>query len=317
VLLSFYGPNVVALATTVLALASNGPLGPHRSAVVTALALAGVIVVGAQIAATTLVIARCDAGLVDRVHRSLSPAGEPSTDAPPAHASANGDDAGPNPSSAEAAAPTPAELASWATSLPWVLAPMVESARDPVPQHVRLHVVEDIAAAVALGVIGGLGASGVGAVCKPVALASLVASLLHAAYVLLVRPYKDRLEQAFAALLALAQCALSGAITAVVVRPGQKSLGALRAAAWITVGMNAGFYLQMIVLAVWEFHKMRALQRRLGDNAATGTTAARAALAAGGDYSTGVPLLAVPTGVDAVDARATNPLERNQVRAHD
>jgi len=152
-------------------------------------------------------------------------------------------------------APTAAEVASLPTAVAWCLAPLVESARDPAPLAIRLHVVEDFAAAAVLAVVESL--AGAALPCRAAAVLVVLASAAHALYVVAARPYVDRLEQAFAAGLATGQAALSGAAAAAAARPGQESHGALVAAAWLTVAVNALFYAQLLVLAAWEMHKLR------------------------------------------------------------
>jgi hypothetical protein len=174
------------------------------------------------------------------------------------------------------------------------LAPMVGSARDPVPQHVRLHVVEDFAAAALLAIVGGL-PHALG--CRAVAALTIALAVAHAGYVVLVRPYLDRIEQAFAVFLALAQCALGVAVGIVALRPGRETRAALVAAAWITVVMNVGCYLQMIVLALWEFRKMWRQMRATGPLPGVATMPA--------DPSTAdAPLLQIPRAASGAPSGA-------------
>ena len=127
------------------------------------------------------------------------------------------------------------------------------------------------------------------------------------------------IEQAFAVSLALAQCALGVAVGIVALRPGRETRATLVAAAWTTVVMNVGFYLQMTVLALWELRKMWRQMHATGPLPAGATTPAdpstadapllqvpRAASGAPSGAATVVPAL---NGDDAVaTARHVNPL---------
>lgn len=245
VLLNFYGPNIVALAAGVLAAGA-----PAMPSVVAFVAAALVVAVAA---ATTARIATMPPLIAERVHGYLG-----TYDRSEAAAAA-------------AAAPTAAEAAHPAIGLCWSLAPMVESGRLAAPLLVRLHVCEDLAAAIVMAVFGGLAEAHVA--CVPMAFATLLVGIAHAGYVVAARPYLDRLEQTFAAALALLQAALAGAVAVAAVRPNA-ARPAVVAAGWIATLLNVAFYAQLGVLAVWELRRL--YKRRLAAAARSASSAARA-----------------------------------------
>ena len=279
VLLNFYGPNIVATAVPAAQLPS--PLGAGATV---AAGVAGLVVVAVGAALSTWSIVRLSPDAAVRVHRSLMTRAGGATDA---------------------AAELPADDTE---RLGWVLAAMVESARDPVPQHVRLHVVEDFAAAVLLALAEGLSPT-IG--CGGSAIGIIVVALAHVAYVVLLRPYRQRAEQVFAALLALVQCVLGLAVGIVALRPGRETHGALVAAAWATVAMNVLFYAQMLVLTLLE---LRDLYRKSKEPPAPRTSPALAtdgSVAPGVDDATtalSVPMLERPAADDSAKATQRNPL---------
>jgi hypothetical protein len=93
----------------------------------------------------------------------------------------------------------------------------------------------------------------------------------HAAYVLLVRPYIDRLEQVFASVLALGQALLGVTMAVAAIRntghvTTGESRGAVVAGAWLIVALNVVFYVQVVALAVWEARRLYLRLRTAGDD---------------------------------------------------
>ena len=269
VMLSFYGPNVVALATSIFTLPDANFKG---------LAIVGNAIAVSLLAVATWLMARLSQDAAARVHAYFT----------------TYDDT----AAATESGPTADEHARLPTALGWLMTPMVESARDPVPQHVRLHVVEDILAAFLVAVIGGAQLPA-GASCVGPAMGMLGVSVLHALYVILVRPYRDQVEQGFAALIAVLQCVVAGAMVAGLLAPGASGrVAAFTAAGWAALVLNVTFYAQLVVLAGIEIRRLRRQLKHATSAPDEDSHAAAATAAAGTSDGDGAP----PADSDAADA---------------
>lgn len=134
---------------------------------------------------------------------------------------------------------------------------LFEGARAPEALIVRVYYLEELLVSIVLQCIGGI-RPGSGE-CGPVAGSMTLVAALHLAYVVIVRPYADRLELLFAVLASVLLLALT--LVAVVSTIAGHLPGILTALGVILLIQNVFFFVQLGVMAVAAL--MRMHRRRL------------------------------------------------------
>jgi hypothetical protein len=126
---------------------------------------------------------------------------------------------------------------------------IIDATRDVTSPRCRIYFVVEVVVSGALAVLTGLGSAlGSAAACRGVSVGAALVALLMLAYLVVVRPYRSRLDTAFSIAFALLQVVMTGALAASL----QAAVPvALIVAGWCAVALSFGFVLQAVVVALW------------------------------------------------------------------
>jgi hypothetical protein len=177
-----------------------------------------------------------------------------------------------------------------------IVAPLCSDTRDDGRWHVRYHFFADVLCSMAFAALCGVRTESLAA-CRVKAVLAEAVAVLFLAYVVLVRPMRERAEVLFAAAFAVLQAAMGGIMAASLFRPIPSAAATVQTLSYAGIGL---LVLQPVVLIALSWLRRRA-GADVGSHSPSAEPCAEEEMA---------PMLALPYALAAPSAsdEMTNPL---------
>jgi hypothetical protein len=135
-----------------------------------------------------------------------------------------------------------------------IVAPLCSDSRDDGRWHVRYHFFADVLCSMAFAALCGVRTESLAA-CRVKAVLAEAVAVLFLAYVVLVRPMRERAEVLFAAAFAVLQAAMGGIMAASLFRPIPSAAATVETLSYVGIGL---LMLQPVVLIALSWLRRRA-----------------------------------------------------------